>query len=217
MDQKKSIIITILALVFILTVIGATVVFLVRGIRSRQTNSPTLFTRPSAAPTVSSEPLTFSLPNPTNSSVLTPPTPSDSNRPALSPSPGTAKTYAGTGFSLRYPRAWGLLTCSNTSHFELDPYNATDQRIVCNESVKPTTVLVGVTTNCSGETVTLGGITVVRSKEVKGTETDYRWCTKTTPVLDITHRVAPTGGSPFSRDDFSVQVEQVIQSLRFGT
>lgn len=130
------------------------------------------------------------------------------------PPPGM-KTHTGQGFSLYYPVGWGLLTCANSPHFELDPVNGADALgVVCDAALKPVTVLVADQITCSGETVTLGSHQVVRSKVTEGTDTNYRWCVAAgDKALDITHRVSPTGSRATSREDFSAQIEQVITTV----
>ncbi|MBI4039794.1 hypothetical protein HY389_00360 [Candidatus Daviesbacteria bacterium] len=130
------------------------------------------------------------------------------------------KTYSGRGFSLKYPAGWGLLTCGNSQNFELDPYNQTDQlNTGCDVARKPITFLVTTAPSCPGSLLQLGSNPVVKSLTgTKGSgEVSYRWCTQSSPSLDITHRVTQSNSQASSKDDFSLQVEQVIASIKFGS
>lgn len=147
------------------------------------------------------------------------------NRLRLTPVPGTGtpastgvtagfKIYAGQGFSLRYPSTWGLLTCSNSQNFELDPTNNQDVKgAICDRALKSVTVLLqkGV---CRGGTVTLGNVTAVKAKTSSGTETDYEWCFSAAGKnFDISHRVSGTGSRATSKEDFSAQIEDIIKTI----
>lgn len=117
----------------------------------------------------------------------------------------TTKTYVGQGFSLRYPNSWGLLTCSNSSNFELDPTNPTDQKeVICNQAVKPITVLVSENKgNCNAG-----------KKTWNDGQTDYRWCVNIGKVyLDITHRVSSQGFKATSATDYSLAVDEMVRTL----
>lgn len=136
----------------------------------------------------------------------------------VSPQPvsGETKSHQGVGFSLSYPKQWGLLTCANSQHLELDPATSTDQlNIACDVAQKPITVLVG-SSNCQGEAVALGNIQLIKQKETTGTGVNYKWCTNTDPKLEISHRVSSAGEPATSQQDFSKQIEEMIKSLRFG-
>lgn len=162
----------------------------------------------SASPTSLTVPVASSVP--TAGSQGTPTTPDTS---------GT-KLFSGSNFSLRYPNAWGLLKCSNSANFELDPENATDQpNVVCNVAVKPITVLVSrQALTCQGDTVQLGYNQVVRSKTPRRDGgTTYRWCVNGRAAsLDITNRVSSTGAPATSKEDYSSAVEQMISTLNFA-
>lgn len=129
---------------------------------------------------------------------------------------GNTKLYAGQGFSLSYPSNWGLLTCSNSQNFEFDPTTGADlKNVVCDVAVKPITVLVVNRLNCTGETITLGSNKVVKSKTTSGGDTNYRWCvTVGNKAFDITHRVSSAGSRATSKDDYSAQIEQMIQTIK---
>lgn len=122
------------------------------------------------------------------------------------------KIYNGAGFKLSYPKAWGLLSCTNSSNIELDPANGADLKVSCSTARKPITILVNDNWGCSGESVKIGNITVNRSKQSDGGYTKYQWCTKTVPMLNITHRVS-TNDPASSKTDYSAQIENIIASF----
>lgn len=139
------------------------------------------------------------------------PTSSDST-----PATGDTKTFTGQGFVVKYPGNWGILTCSNTPHFEFDPTNSQDVKgVVCDEAVKPVTVLVESNLDCPGTKVQIGSYSV--TKAVAGRSdggTNYRWCVPVGgKVLDITERVSPTGARATSLTDYSDQVEEIIKNI----
>ena len=129
---------------------------------------------------------------------------------------GEWKILDAANFKLSYPKNWGLLTCSNSKSLEFDPKNSADSKTVCNYSVKPITVLVGDVSGCVGEVVNIGNVAVTKSKKSDGGYSKYQWCTKTTPLLNITHRVS-TGNDPASsKEDYSKQIEEMIGKLTFS-
>lgn len=118
------------------------------------------------------------------------------------------------GVSFKYPQNWGLLTCTNSSNFEFDPYSVTDQRMSCDRAQKPITVLVGSAQVCPGNTVNLGKLQVIKSKVENARGVDYRWCFSVDGThFDITHRVSQSGARATSKDDFSTQIEQMITNI----
>lgn len=123
------------------------------------------------------------------------------------------KTYNGAGFRLSYPKTWGLLSCTNSSNIELDPVNGADLKVSCGTARKPVTILVNDNWGCSGESVKIGSITVNKSKQSEEGYTKYQWCTKTTPMLNITHRVSAGQDPASSKTDFSAQIENMIASF----
>ena len=140
--------------------------------------------------------------------------------PKPSANPGAASTtlYKGNGFTLRYPKNWGILTCNNSDNFELDPTNPADQiGVTCERALKPITVIVGKKAQCQGDMVTLGNVKVIKSKIMDDNGTDYRWCTQTVPDLDITHRVSKTPSRATSKQDYSAAVEQMISTFTPGS
>ncbi|SRR5258708_1281427 len=206
-DQKKSVIITIVVALVILAILFGTIFYLIKLFQGRSaTNNAPLFPAASNIPSTSSLPVSSETPAPTGLST-------SNSSPFL---PGTYKVYNGAGFSLQFPKTWGILTCKNSQNFEFDPYSPQDQLgVVCGNAVKPMTVIVGNAT-CQGQTVTLGNTQVVKSQRTGSKGKIYEWCTKTTPMLDITHRVAPQTQPGYSADDFSAEVEKVISSMRFA-
>lgn len=139
---------------------------------------------------------------------------------ATSPAPTTApenKTFIGEGFNLKYPGSWGLLTCSNSQSFELDPLSGQEIKgVVCDFAVKPATFIVAISKPaCTGETIVLGSNQVTRSKTASNGDTTYRWClTVAGKNFDISHRVSQSGSRATSKNDLSSQIEEVIKSLQ---
>lgn len=139
--------------------------------------------------------------------------------PAINNQPVTntgLKTYQGSNFIIKYPQKWGILTCNNSQNFEFDPYDSKDlNNFACDRAIKPVTILVSKEVlNCQGETVKIGTNQVIKSK----TETAYwmknRWCFfKNGLNFDITNRVAGTGITGTGKDDFSSEIEKIINSL----
>lgn len=203
MDRKKTLIVTGIVLLVILALVFAAVFYLVRTIQNRQS---------------ASQRTTF--PDTTSLPILAPsttPTPAGTSPTSSSQPSSAGKTFRGATFQLTYPTNWGLLTCSNSRNFELDPYIGADQLgVACDRAVKPITVLLTDNLSCTGETVTMGPNQVVRIQEgTKGGAIDYRWCVyRNGQDLDITHRSNPSGGVATSREDFSTQIEQMISTLR---
>lgn len=146
--------------------------------------------------------------------ILPSPTPSL----AVSPTPAVTntKTYQGQNFILHYPTNWGILTCSGSANIELDPYNSNDlKNYSCDRAIKPITIIVSSQPlSCLGENLKIGSSNVVKSKTDTANWVKNRWCVSKGGVnLDITNRVAPSGITGTSRDDFSKQIEQIISSL----
>lgn len=129
--------------------------------------------------------------------------------------PADKKIYNSGSFQLIYPKNWGILTCNNSKNIELDPLSSSDNKITCESAVKPITVLLDNINGCEGENKKIGNTWVVKSKKVDGGYTLYRWCTKTDPVLNITHRVSKGGEKAVSPDDYSGQIEEMILKLTF--
>ncbi len=196
MDQRKVLVLAGILGVLIIAIIIGTIIYVTHN-SSISSTVPTIVT---------------SSPLPLPSSSI----PVSSPAPRASSAPSNIKTYNGTGFQVQYPNTWGLLTCSNSNSFELDPANSIDQiKVSCNAAVKSVTILVHQV-SCSGQTVKLGNVSVIKSVDPSGGRTDYRWCTQTNPMLDISHRFSPSGGTATSTTDYSSQVEDMISKIYFG-
>lgn len=201
MEDRRSVIISAIIGILVLTLIIGVIIYLIRFILNRQ--APV--NRPTPTPIVNVTPTPV---------VLRSPTPI----PASSSIPSNVKRFQGNGFEVFYPNNWGILACGNSANFELDPTSSQEIRnAVCDYARKPVTFLVGENSCVGGENGQKGGI--LFSKIVKETEVgvNYKWCTKTTPPLEITHRVSSAGGRATSAQDYSSQVEELISKLRFGS
>lgn len=192
----------------ILVTIGVLIVAIVLGTifylgkifqsRSRGTNNSILSTLPIATPSG-----TLSIPSGAQSFGQTVPA-------------ADMKTYQGSGFTLKYPKNWGLLTCNNSRNIELDPINGQDiKNVICDYAVKPITILAGNHLVCQGESVTLGTNKVIKSKSIgQNGDISYHWCVNIgNQGLDISHRVSSSGDRATSKIDFSTQIEQVISTI----
>ncbi len=126
------------------------------------------------------------------------------------------KSYQGRNFVFHYPKNWGIVTCNDTQNIEFDPYNKNDlKNFACDVAIKPITIIVGKEPFvCPGENLKIGNSNVVVSKTETANWVKNRWCVNKDGVnLDITNRVAPTGLQGTGKDDFSKQIEQIINSL----
>lgn len=199
MDQRTRAIVIGAGALFVLALIAALIFFALRLTRNSQSER-------------------------NNSNVLSNlPTVAISPSPTLNQSGGSLsglrsdlKTFIGQGFSLEYPASWGLLTCGNSSNFELDPVNGGDlKNIACDRAIKPITILLANRLNCTGETVTIGDKQVIRSKIKNNGDINYRWCVPLGNIgLDITHRVSQSGSKATSKTDFLPQIEQLIKTIK---
>ena len=126
------------------------------------------------------------------------------------------KVYNAGDFQLTYPKAWGIVTCTTSKNVEFDPIASADSNIPCDVALKPITVVVGSISGCEGPLSKLGNVEVSKSQASEAGYTKYQWCTKTTPSLNITHRVSQGGERATSKQDFSKQVEEMIANLSFG-
>jgi hypothetical protein len=223
--QKRTLIITGIVLFVILLIIFGTIFFLIRSFSQRSNSSQTNNNNKSIFPiqTIASSNPFPNLTVPSNNSTASPQpsaNPSANNQTQNQTASGSTKVYQGSGFAVKYPKDWGLLTCNNSSNFELDPTNPQDQLgVACNRAQKPITVLVGQNSCVGGNIVTLGNIQVRKIVNnsfatAGGSGIEYHWCTQTSPALDITHRVG--SGTAFSTQDYATQVEQIISSISFG-
>lgn len=203
MENKKAVLVAaVVALIIAGLIIGA-IWFLTSILKGRATVRTNTTVSPTPTP-VQSQPATVNGGN-------TPPTGQSSSSLPM------GKTVSIDSFTFHYPQNWGVLKCANSRNIEFDPYNGTDQSgVVCDYAVKPVTVLVTNVLNCQGESITLGGSQVIRSKIPTQTGVDYRWCVtgQGGVNLDITHRVSSDGSRATSKEDFSSQIEQMISNFR---
>ncbi len=131
---------------------------------------------------------------------------------------GDFKPYASNlGFSLSYPKNWGLLTCANSYNFELDPTNGTDlPNIICDSATKPISVILNKDLNgCGGETVRIGNVDVLKSQITTQNYTTYQWCTITNPSLIISNRTSSTTNFAATTTNYAGEIERIIGSLVF--
>jgi hypothetical protein len=211
-QQQRSLIFTAAVGLIILSIIVGSIYYLVKFIQgrvatSRQTTQTEQVADGSVNPEGSVEGTQLS-PNADNGI----PTPQVNGNPA-----SDKKVYNGSSFQLAYPNNWGVVTCDNAQNFELDPSNSEDSKISCNVATKAVTVLVGDVRGCEGDVSKVGNVDVVKSQGADGNYIKYQWCTKTTPVLNITHRVSPDSDPATTKEDYSRQIEEMISSLSFST
>ncbi len=210
MDERtKTLLVSAFVLIIILAIIFGIIFSVVRIVQNRRTAS----TAGKATPT----PL-----------VLASPTPFASSPQGGQPTQGTPTTnsqpntnfdiYSKGGVSFRYPKNWGLLSCNNSQNVELDPSSNVDQtNYVCDYALKPITILVGSSSCQAGESGSKGGVTFNKTQTQISGGTSYKWCTKTAPPLEITHRVSTDGSRATSKQDFSAQIEDLISTIKTGT
>jgi hypothetical protein len=218
-QQQRSLIFTAAVGLIILAIIVGSIYYLVKFIQGRVATNST----PIPAATEIAE--DFAVPSSTTidggvmpaSSAQGNQIPSTGNsQPAASAAPSDKKIYDGGNFQMAYPKNWGLLKCSNSLNIEFDPANGADTSIACDTATKPVTVIVSDVRGCEGQTTKIGNVDVVKVQESEAGDNYYQWCTKTTPVLNISHRVSPQVKTGFSTQDFSRQIEEMIASLSFS-
>lgn len=169
-----------------------------------------------------SRPAVVTLPTPTPQTIVITPTPTPQYvvpiTPGITPTVPRAQTFSGAGFTFEYPESWGLLTCANSLNFELDPNSNVDQiDIPCDVALKSITVIVNQDLlDCPGENFTIGAIPVIKSTVQISNYTQYMWCTRTNPVLKITHRTSTAPFRAVSTINYSQQIENMISTLRFN-
>ena len=217
-QQQRSLIFTAAVGLIILAIIVGSIYYLVKFIQGRVATNST--------PTPVSTELAqdFAVPSSTTIEGGVMPAqsgqgqvPSTGNsQPAATSAPSDKKIYDGGNFQMAYPKNWGVVKCTNSQNFEFDPANPADTSIVCDLATKPVTVIAGDARGCEGQTAKIGNTDVVKIQEQHAAETYYMWCTKTTPVLNISHRVSPQTKTGFSREDFSRQIEEMIATLSFS-
>lgn len=228
MDQRRVILAGAIALVAAIVVLGVIMAVggLLPGLFGNQNNQNAVSNLPVISASVTPAP-TFTqgqvTPSPTSVAVVSPT--STTNQGSSTPSNPTSNSssnqiagvYNGDGFSLNYPSSWGLLTCSNSKNFELDPTSSTNMlNVHCTTALKAVTVLVREGNYaCPGNKVTIGNYTVTKSVVTwSDGEVDYRWCVPVAgKTLDISHRTGPNGGRAVSTTDYSPQVEDMIKTL----
>lgn len=147
-------------------------------------------------------------------------TPSAQTNISVSPEPipqtgESKKNVNSVGVNFSFPNNWGVLSCSNSSNFELDPSNSSDSRIVCDIAQKPITVLVNSNLVCKGQPTNISGMNVLKYRVENARGVDYQWCFSKNGVnYNITHRVSPTAVRGTSTDDYSAKVEEMIGSVK---
>lgn len=213
MDQdRRSLIVTAAVGLLVLAIIIGSIYFLIKFIRNRQTASTAISnSQISVSPSASTATSTNSTP------ISTLPNTNQNNN-IINNFPST-KTFNVEGLQITYPNKWGLLTCTNSKNFEFDINNGADNKVLCDVALKPVTVILTNNLNCPGEHVKLGDYQVVRSANGTkgGGEVDYRWCIVTDGMdLDITHRVSQSSSRATSKNDVSVQIEQLISQIKFS-
>ncbi len=216
MDSKRGIILAVAVFIVVIALIGGSIYYLTRILRSSTTDTTTTTTTSNTV--VTSSPSTTTAVGRALSGATTIP---NTGGGALGVNSSDSAIYNGRGFSLVYPKNWGLLTCNNSENFELDPSASGKQVASCNAAVKPITVLVDSGYACQGESVTLGGkrgVKLVRQVMLQETGqpiTEYQWCFSAGGRnLYISHRVSPNNGLATSKEDYSSQIEQMISASR---
>src|SRR5581483_2817476 len=138
MNDRRPLIVTGLVLLLIIALIGGVIFYLVNFIRSRQDTGEATS---NIFPTTSAN-IVIANPSPSVYPVAS----TTPNQTAQTPTTGINgnSKFINTGsFQLSFPNSWGVLSCSNSKNFELDPYNSTDSTVTCSHATKPVTVLVG--------------------------------------------------------------------------
>ena len=215
-QQQRSLIFTAAVGLIILAIIVGSIYYLVKFIQGRVASN-------SQAPQASVTEIAsdFAVPSGADSQIIQIGSPAPAgqapqvNQPQGNPT-SDKKVHNAGQFQMAYPKNWGLLKCTNSANTEFDPGNPQDQSIACDLATKPVTVVVGDVKGCEGETTKVGNVNVVKSQAKEGDYIRYQWCTKTTPVLNITHRVSGGAQRATSKQDFSKQVEEIISSLSFS-
>ncbi len=137
-------------------------------------------------------------------SVL-PTAPVASSKPSAALLPSGLKSFSSKmGFSLQYPAKWGLLTCSNSSSFELDPENSADMLdVICDFAQKPITI-IRADSSCLSEQVD------AQNYKQKS------WCVRGGSSIQITHRVSANQNVASSQNDYSNEIEEIIKTIKFN-
>ena len=208
-QQQRSLIFTAAVGLIILAIIVGSIYYLVKFIQGRvasNSQSPQPSVTEIAEDFAVSPQASAQMPQTGNSDSVT----NEQNQSA------DKKVYNAGNFQLAYPKNWGIITCTNSKNIELDPVNPADENINCDIATRAVTVLVSDIRGCEGQVAKIGNVDVVKTQETDSGETYYKWCTKTTPVLNITHRVSPQNKRGFSTQDFSRPIEEMIANLSFS-
>lgn len=214
-EQQRSLIFTASVGLIILAIIVGSVYYLVKFIQgrvasSRQTPQASVQTIAQSSPNGGSVQGEQISPDAQGNDDQPPPQIADAGEVTMSPDSGK-KVYNSGDFQLSYPKNWGILMCTNSKNIELDPNNNADSKIACGTAIKPVTVLVSDIKGCEGGSIKIGNVDVIKSKKTLEDYAVYRWCTKTTPSLNITHRVSKTRERATSKEDYSKEVEEMIK------
>lgn len=208
-QQQRSLIFTAAVGLIILAIIVGSIYYLVKFIQGRVASS-------GQTPQSSVETIVQASASPEGTGV-------QGSQFSLSPQGQAAgnvgsdsKIYNGGNFQLTYPKKWGSVKCTNSKNLELDPLNPQDSSIACDIATKPLTILVDDISGCVGETVKIGNIDIIKSQVNLDGYIKYQWCSKTEPVLNISHRVSQSGERATTKQDFSKQVEEMIARLTFS-
>jgi hypothetical protein len=222
-QQQRSLVFTAAVGLIILAIIVGSIYYLVKFIQGRVSSSNQ--TAPVREQQIASSSANFDdgtagQPQIIDLSSSAPQASINPNRPQPSASSNTQgtsgkKVYNSGDFQLAYPNNWGVIKCTDSQNFEFDPQNPANSSLDCDLATKPITVVVSDITGCEGEVSKVGNLDVVKSQASEGGYTKYQWCTKTTPVLNITHRVSQGGETATSKQDFSKQIEEMIANLSF--
>ncbi len=212
MEGRGNLIAAIIVIVLVLAVVLGTILYLTKSFGGKL-NLFNSFSRLTPAPKKTATPSPTFIPSTTSGQFSLAPQPTPSSTITTS---GVYNVYHGKGFQLQYPKNWGLLTCTTSQNFELDPYNSNNQTVPCDRATKPITVLVDQGVACKGEFKKIG------SHQVSVSKMQYRdWFTNEYCLneaghnIDITNRVSNRGLSGTGKDDFSTQIEQIISTITF--
>src|SRR5690349_10767404 len=124
MDQRKALVAVSIVVVLVLAIIVGTIFYLTKIFKS--SNQPS-----TKVVTSSSQPAASGANAPSDNLPSTQPGQPQTSAVTTPPANPNLKTYNGNGFSLQYPKNWGLLSCSNSNNFEFDPYNSQNTQIAC--------------------------------------------------------------------------------------
>lgn len=127
---------------------------------------------------------------------------------------GLGKTHSVNGTVFSYPTNWGLLTCTNSMNFELDPYSNQNSKVACDVAKKPITVIVNGPACQGGVIANIEGTQVMRIQKSVENGKVYQWCfNHNGRQYNISHRVSSNGQQGVSVDDFSAQIEEMLKAF----